>query len=267
MDILQIPNGGNTGMRLFGDDFEYMQNGLRNAINGIYGKFIAANGGKIIINGCIPTPTGTVSQYSISGGWVFLDGTLAYFAGDTVTLSGVIDFANIELELYTYDYPSSVAVRDVQGVAYNPWKRTEARLKTTSPSTIHLGDSNRLERVMRDVISGTTTVVADSLTLTNGVTVAANTDIRLSKEGKKAYLSATLVHDPSPISGVNGVAVIATLPTGFAPKSDFHTLCVNNQGGFNYVVVQTDGQIVYTNREATDYAGLKIWFNFHYFTA
>ena len=155
----------------------------------------------------------------------------------------MVDFSTIELELYTYDYNSSVAYRDVNGVSYTPLKRTEARLKTTSTSTLSLANSNRLEKVMNALVVGAETIIADSLTLETGVTLATGTTIKLSKTGNKAYLRVNIVGDNAANYLTNGGVKIATLPLGFAPK-DYTVItvaCIPLSQAF--IIIDTNGNV------------------------
>lgn len=266
MDFLQIPNGGTTGMRLYGDDFEYMQNGIANAILGTIKRFVDANGGKLIVSGCVFTPI-NATTYTISGGWVVLNNQFMYFAGDTYTFSGVIDFSIVQLEAYTYDYPSNLFYRNVDGVSYNPAKRTEARLKTTATTTLPLADSNRIEKVMNALVVGAETVTANTLTLETGVTLATGVPIALSKTGSKAYFNASIIGDAGANYMTNGGIKIATLPNGFAPKS--YTIipvgCLPI--GLVYLIFETNGNVRLQSLTSGFSNGSTIYINCHYITA
>lgn len=267
MDFLSVANGG---MKLYGDDLDYMQTGIQTALVGVIKRFVDENNGVLILSGCRFTSTSTPNEYQIGGGWVVISNKIMYFTGEIYTFPlGVIDFATVELEAYTYDYPSPVAFREVNGVSYTPWKRTEARVKTVSvPSiTLSLSDNNRLETVMRNVIGGGVIVNANTLMLEQGITLASNTSVKLSKNDKKVNLMANLVIDSTDYTP-NGGVKIASLPSGFSPSFETMVFGSNSSRGLALLYLKPNGDVFLEWRDAAGAlsAGSTIFLNAQYYT-
>ena len=263
MRNLLIASGG---MKLYGDDLEFMQHGIRDALTSVIKRFADARNGKMILSGCIFVPTGDPNVYAITNGWVMISYELLYFQGATYTFSGTIDFASVELESYDYDNSEPNAYRDVNGVSYTPWKMIEARLKTTALNTLSMSDNNRIENVMREVIGGSVEVVANTLTLVSGITLAASTTVKLSKNDNKALLMANLVTDSTDYTPVGG-AKIASLPSGFAPVLETVYFGSNSSRGLALIYLKTNGDIFFENRAGGGFTpGSTVFLNAQYYT-
>jgi hypothetical protein len=240
MNYLDIPNAGITGMRLFGNDVEYMQEGLTQGIIALISRFSAENGGKLIVSGCNFIPL-SGNLYQIQTGWVLLDGTLAYFAGDTYTFAGAVDYSTVELELFTEDYPLPIAYRTVNSVSYTPLKRTLARLKTQSGvSTIHLGSSNRLETTMNQVLDAIPSKNQTGLVFESSFFAS---ELYLTQKNKIAILNAKVVTASN--SGIGNVFVkIATLPSEYKPKYD-QVVVVSTTNGIGHILFRADRDVLF----------------------
>lgn len=258
MDSVVVANGG---MKMYGNDFQFMQAGFQSALLGSLKRWTDANGGKIIVAGCNFTLiSGTT--YSISDGWVIISGELLYFAGSNYTFSGAVNFGLVELELYQFDMPDLDAFRDVLGSSYSPWKRRAARLKTTAGTTLALSDANRLENVMRGVLN--TTVTSTSLSLSSGCALVSSSAKFVKSNGVINFMVAVSLDTLTDYSGAGGF-IFATLPSGFAPAFDMSFFVPNSSRGLSMVHLKTNGDVYFEHRMSSGFiAGSTVFISISY---
>lgn len=243
MDFINIPSGG---MRLFGDDINYLQNGAKFAISATQKRLADANGGWVILSG-FTTAQVSGNTYSISGGWAILDNELCYFVGDTVTFSGAVDFSTVYFESHTYDFPFGGSRILANGMVYNPIKKTEVRL-TTSPSGKTLAATNRYEYVLKALLDSISIQESNAITLAPNTTLQSGLPVKLYKKDKRVFLTANIVTNP--VKDYNAsVEILCTLPNGFRPDRIINIIVFNSAFTRSYLQIGNNGAVYFFNQE------------------
>jgi hypothetical protein len=245
MDYIDIASGG---MRLFGDDLNFMQTGAKFAIAATVKKIADSNGGWVILSG-FNTAQVSGNTYSVSGGWAYIDSEICYFAGDNVAFSGVVDWSTVHFESYIYDFPVGSRMM-VNEDLYNPQKRKEVRIANTATGKT-LAISNRYEYVLKTLL--------DSLAIeqSNTITLAANVSlqipsVKLYKKDGRVYFTANLETDVALNYGT-GSDVLCTLPTGFRPDRVINIPVYNSSKTLSFLNIANDGNVYLLNTDTANW--------------
>jgi hypothetical protein len=153
MNKLLFPNGG---VPLYGDDFNYMQESLREGITASLRPYAVLTGGKMIVFGCDMSLSPLTGTLHFTAGVVMIDYQLYSFVGGDSGYDTDADI--IEVEAHIYDDPNLNATRTLaNGNAANIWQKREARFKqiTTNTNTLFIGrNENRLAYLVAKLIEG-----------------------------------------------------------------------------------------------------------------
>jgi hypothetical protein len=246
MDYIDIPSGG---MRLFGDDLNFMQTGVKVALGATVKKLADSNGGWVILTGFNIATTSTPNEFSVSGGWACIDNEICYFAGDNVTFLGLIDWSTVHFESYVYDYPVGTRMM-VNGNLYNPQKRKEVRLATTATGKT-LANSNRYEYVLKALLDSLTVEQSNTITLAPNVSLQIPI-VKLYKKDGRVYFTANLETDAA-LSYGTGSDLICTLPIGFRPDRIINIPVYNSSKTLSFISIANDGNVFFLNMDTANW--------------
>jgi hypothetical protein len=251
MDYIDIPSGG---MRLFGDDLNYMQVGIKAALPATLKKVADNNSGWLILSGFNIVNTAG-STFSISGGWAYIDNEICYFAGDTHTFTGVVDWATVHFESYVYDYIVGSRMM-VNGSLYNPQKRRDVRLSTTQTGKT-LAQSNRYEYALKALLDSLSIEQSNTITLAANVALQGNLPVKLYKKDGRVYFTANLETDAAKDYGT-GSDVLCTLPIGFRPDRIVNIPVYNSARTVSYIGITNDGNVTLLNTDTQNWVASSI---------
>lgn len=236
MNKLLFPNGG---LPLYGNDFDFMQNGLHEGINAILRPFAEQVGGNMIVSGLDFTLVG--SNYHISDGWVMLNYELLKFIGGDTGITDSVDLQDgVVVELYVFQDSSPNATRIMaSGATENVWQRRQARLATIGGlAALTVSDSIRLEYLLSIAIEGVADISVPMLDFENSWTSSGLFSNRIIRRGKTVILRGLLT--VGAIDDTNFTKIF-TIQEGFRPKVRQYFICAMPNTSIALVDILTNG--------------------------
>lgn len=227
MDRLTIPNGG---MELHGDDFNWLQNGVKDAFKGVLHYFAQAHNGNIILSGLADTYPG--SGMVLSEGYVLLDYEVCYFPGATFgSLPGIGQAVRLSLDV-TYD-PTGLEVF-ADSVSKNTYerRRAKAQIVIDTGGLFTIG-SPRLQDIIIDIAGTAATTTTLSINQ-NGWSIGSEI-CRARKQFNRIYLKGKIDGGTT-----NNVAFI--LPVGYRPLQLVLVPVAISEAPYNgYLKIESNG--------------------------
>lgn len=221
MDRLTIPNGG---MPLEGDDFNWMQGGIKDALKGVLHAFASPYGGSIILSGFEGSTT-------LSEGYCMINYEVCYFPGASPGAVGVGQVIRISLES-TYD-PAGLEVF-ADSVSKNTYEKRRARVDIVADTGgLFTTDSPRLVDIIRSICNVEESNV--NLAINQNSWVIAGELSRARKIQGRVYLRGK-------IRGGTTNQVAFVLPVGYRPLQTILVTVAMLEGGINAALkVETNG--------------------------
>lgn len=232
MDGLKFDGGG---ISLFGDDIEFLQSSLTDAIQALAKGLVTASDGRLIVTGCVPSITAT--QVSITEGWVVINDTLRFLpattkalqAGTTIDECWIITTQTFEMAITTEDNTQTHLYKLLRAgidcppraIPSNAW--TLDQFSETSPYRL----TNFLKKENL------------SLTFENGFSAAFGSPniVQNTYFGKTVQVWAS-----GHIPAQDGES-IAELPLAMRPSADVYSVVMTSIGIANVRIAASTGKI------------------------
>ncbi len=218
-----------------GDDFNWLQNGIKDAFKGVLHLFAEPHGGNIILSGFDGLTT-------LSEGYALINYEVCYFPGATIGGIGIGEVARISLDT-TYD-PSGLEVF-ADSASKNTYEKRRAKVQVvTDTGGLFTLSSPRLEDIIREMCN----VVESNtnLTINQNSWVIAGELAKAKKIQDRVYLRGKIKSGTT-----NQVAFI--VPAGYRPLQTVLVPVAILEGGISAFLkveaggnatVVTDGDLV-----------------------
>jgi len=239
MNKLLFPNGG---LPLYGDDFDFLQSGLREGILATVRPFCEQTGGKMVLSGCALTFNPSSGTYFLSSGWVVINYEILFFVGGDTGVSDPSGIYDIELEANHYPDSDTYATRTlVNGTSANIWQRRDARFAVT-PSVPKLQaalNEYRLPYLIAKLIEGASDTAVTLMDFENDW-AGGSFPPKAIRRGNTVLLKGLLEVGTIDISTYT---TAFTLQDGYRPKVRQYFVCAMPNSSIGLVDILTTGVV------------------------
>ena len=233
MNRLIIPNGG---MPLHGDDFRWIQDGVKDGIKGLVHLFASPYNGNIVLSGCAASYI--AGNLSLTPGYVSIDYEVCYFPGATITVPS--GGASLKLSI-TYDTGGLDVFADL--VSRNTYEIRTCQLTDgiADGSEVVVYNSGlasipRLQTII-EAYTVNSLVSQDITGFANSWTIFTGSQAKLYRHLNKVQLQGLIT------GGTSNGSTAFVLPVGFRPPVDLAFL-VYGDPNYAYLNILTTGNVV-----------------------